>query len=86
MKIKYGKGKTQFGRGVSIKLSGNEVATAISAYLVSQNIYVSGARTITVNNEHIKNGEIYVDPSGFVINKKGFKMSGRKKYKKEVKR
>lgn len=58
--------KTSNG-GTEIKLRGDQVATAIDAYLVSHNIYVSGPRTITVNNERCRHGEIYVDPSGFVI-------------------
>lgn len=78
MIVKYGKEKTQFGTGVDIILTGNEVATAIDSYLVSHNIHVDGARTITVNNELCKEGRIYVDPSGFVISK-GKKFSGRGK-------
>ena len=69
MKIQYGKGSTEFGTGVKIDLSGDEVATAIDAYLVAHNVYVSGARTIRVNGERIEDGEIYVDPSGFVVSK-----------------
>jgi hypothetical protein len=51
MKIKKGKGKTEFGRGVDIKLTGDEVAAAIDAYLVARGVSVSGPRTITVNGE-----------------------------------
>lgn len=81
MTIKYGKGKTQYGPGISIKLKSYEVAIAIDAYLVSHRIYVSGPRTITIDNKLCGNGEIYVDPSGFVINSKGNKLSGRGKNK-----
>lgn len=35
MEVKYGKGKTQYGPGVSIDLTGDEVVTAIDAYLVA---------------------------------------------------
>ena len=77
MKIDYGKGKTEYGPGVEIKLSGNEVARAISAYLVARGVHVNGPRTITVNGELCDYGRVYVDPSGFVINKKGEKLSGR---------
>ena len=77
MKIDYGKGKTEYGPGVEIKLSGNEIARAISAYLVARGVYVNGPRTITVNGELCDYGRVYVDPSGFVINKKGEKLSGR---------
>lgn len=76
MKVKYGNGKTQYGPGVKIKLTGEEVATAIDAYLVAHGIYVQGPRTIKVNNELCKKGSIYVDPSGFVIYK-GERLSGR---------
>lgn len=77
MNIKKGKGTTEYGRGVEIKLTGTEVATAINAYLVARGVTVSGARTITVNGELCKEGEIYVDPSGFCIDKKGKKFDGR---------
>ena len=78
MDIKYGAGKTKFGPGVSIELDGNEIATAIDAYLVAHNVYVSGPRTIRVSGEPIEGGHVYVDPSGFVISD-GNKYSGRGK-------
>jgi len=67
MNIKFGKGKTEYGPGVQIDLTGDEIATAIDAYLVAHGVFVSGPRTITVSGELIKCGEIYVDPSGFVV-------------------
>jgi len=67
MKIKYGKGKTKFGTGVNIKLSGSEVAMAIHTYLTAHNVHISGASTIRVNGELCEKGSIYVDPSAFVI-------------------
>jgi hypothetical protein len=76
MKVKRGKGKTKYGPGVEIKLSGREVATAISAYLTAHQIHVSGAHTITVNGSLCWDGKVYVDPSGFVV-AKGKKHSGR---------
>ena len=76
MNIQFGKGKTKYGPGVEINLTGDEVATAIDAYLVAHGIYISGARTISVNDELCKIGQIYVDPSGFVISN-GNKWSGR---------
>ncbi len=75
MKIKHGRGKTEYGPGVDIKLTGSEVATAIDAWLVAHGVFVSGTRTITVNRELITSGKIYVDPSGFVI-ADGKKLSG----------
>jgi len=76
MKIKHGKGTTEYGPGVDIDLSGNEVATAIDAYLVARGVHVVGSRTIRVNGKLCGYGSVYVDPSGFVINK-GKKTSGR---------
>lgn len=76
MEVKFGKGKTEYGPGVSIELEGWEVATAIDAYLVAHGIHISGARTISVNDELCEYGRIYVDPSGFVISD-GDRISGR---------
>jgi hypothetical protein len=44
---------------------------------VCHGAHVSGPRTITVNGELCEVGNIYVDPSGFVITPKGKKVSGR---------
>lgn len=76
MKIQFGNGTTEFGPGVQIDLTGDEVATAIHAYLVARNTYISGPRTITVNGKLCKFGGVYVDPSGFVV-RKGLKWTGR---------
>jgi hypothetical protein len=76
MDVKRGGGATKYGPGVSINLTGDEVAIAIDAYLVAHRIYVSGPRTITVNGKLCEVGHIYVDPSGFVI-ADGLKISGR---------
>jgi len=67
MKIKHAKGKTEYGPGVEIKLTGSEVATAIDAYLVAHGVYVSGPRTITANGKLCESGRVYVDPSGYVV-------------------
>lgn len=67
MTVKHGNGKTEYGPGVAIDLTGEEVATAIDAYLVAHGIVVRGPRTITVNGELCNEGHIYIDPSGFVI-------------------
>ena len=53
--------------GVKIDLSGDEITTAIDAYLIAHTVYVKGARTIRVNGSLIENGSIYIDPSGYVI-------------------
>lgn len=76
MDIVFGKGKTKFGPGVCVNLTGDEVATAIHAYLVAHQIYIHGPATVSVNGELCNNGRIYVDPSGFVI-ADGQKYSGR---------
>lgn len=75
MKVKFGKGKSEYGPGVLIKLTGDEVAKAIDAYLVAHNIHVNGPRTTSVNGKMCKVGRVYVDPSGFVIYK-GVKYPG----------
>lgn len=76
MEVKHGTGKTKYGPGIDITLTGEEVAKAISAYLVAHGVYVNGPRTITVNDDLCDYGRIYVDPSGFVIND-GERLSGR---------
>jgi len=76
METKHGEVKSKYGPGVSIDMDGEEVATAIDAYLVAHGVYVNGPRTITVNGCMIYDGRVYVDPSGFVVSK-GKKLSGR---------
>lgn len=83
MKIKYGAGTTEFGPGVNIDLSGDEIAIAIGAYLVAHNVHIQGPRTIKVNGELIEDGYVYVDPSGYVI-ENGVKFSGRGPYNKSL--
>ena len=79
MKIKHGTGPTKYGPGVEIELTGDEVAVAIDAYLVARRVVVRGPRTITVNGELCERGRVYVDPSGFVINRRGEKLDGRER-------
>lgn len=74
--IRYGKGKTEYGPGVQIDLTSEEVAQAISAYLVSHDINVFGPRTITIGGKLCEDAEVYVDPSGKVIHE-GMEISGR---------
>lgn len=78
MKVKYGKGKTEYGPGVDIKLTGTEVAMAIYTYLTAHDVHIIGAATIRVNGKMIKKGGIYVDPSGSVV-KNGKKFNGNGK-------
>lgn len=67
MDVQYGNGRTKYGPGVEINLSGEEVATAIYTYLAAHRVHVSGPATITVNGELCERGQVYVDPSGSVI-------------------
>ena len=76
MEVKYGNGKTEYGLGVDIRLTGDEVAVAIEAYLVSHGVCVRGPRTISVNGELCEDGRVYVDPAGFVVTG-GERLSGR---------
>lgn len=76
MIVKHGEGSTEYGPGVSIELTGDEVATAINAWLVAHGIHASGPRTVTVNGVLCEAGRVYVDPSGFVV-ADGKKTSGR---------
>ena len=76
MNIEYGKGKTRYGPGVNIYLTGEDVVGAILAFLVAHSININGPCTAVVNGELCESGCIYVDPSGFVIDK-GKLISGR---------
>lgn len=76
MKVKHGNGTTEFGPGVLVELSGAEIATAIDSYLVSHGVHIDGPRTITVNGNLCAYGNVYIDPSGFVI-ANGRRFSGR---------
>lgn len=62
MEISFGEGKTEYGPGVQINLTGNEVT-----YLTAHNVHIFGPATITVNGELCKIGSVYVDPSGRVV-------------------
>lgn len=64
--IKYGRGKTEYGPGIEIVLTGEMVAIAIHSYLVAHGIHISGPSTVTVNDDLCEYGEVYVDPSGHV--------------------
>lgn len=67
MEIVHGQGKTVYGPGVSIELTGDEVAVAILTYLTAHGVHITGPRTITVNGELCDVGQVYVDPSGSVV-------------------
>lgn len=76
MNIKFGDGKTEYGPGVLIQLTGTEIAIAIHAYLTAHAVDINGPRTITVNGKLCDNAKIYIDPSGFVMYN-GERWSGR---------
>ncbi len=80
MEIKHGSGSTEFGPGVDIILTGDEVATAIDTYLSAHGIYVRGPRTTTVNGDLAKVGRVYIDPQGYVVSD-GIRTSGRGPHK-----
>jgi hypothetical protein len=76
MNVRYGDGTTEYGPGVTIEITGDEVAIAIESWLVGQNVHIRGARTITVNSELCEAGQVYVDPGAFVM-AYGQRFSGR---------
>jgi hypothetical protein len=76
MEVRFGEGRTEYGPGVAIEMTGEEVALAISAYLVAHDVHIVGARTITVNGELCEVGRVYVDPSGSVVTD-GRRFTGR---------
>lgn len=76
MIVRFGGGKTEYGPGVAVDLTGDEVVRAISAYLVAHGVYVDGPRTVTVNGDLCEMGRVYVDPSGFVVYN-GERLTGR---------
>jgi len=78
MHVDYGEGQTEYGPGVSIDLTGAEIALAIDAYLVAHDCHVRGPRTITVNGELCRDGNVYFHPSGIVVHR-GRRLSGRGK-------
>ena len=84
MKVDYGNGKTKYGPGVEIKLTGEDVAKAIYLYLFSKDVKITGSATIKVNDDLCRHGIVYVDPSGYVMNR-GVKLSGRDVMNEEVK-
>ena len=69
MKIDYGTGKTKYGPGVLIDLTAEELATAITSWLVANDVHIQGPRTIRVwsdDNAYLEAGQVYVDPNGQV--------------------
>ena len=77
MKIKHGAGTT-IGPGISITFTGEELARAINAFVAAQGVHIEGPRTVRVRKELCSSVEIYVDPSGFVIDAEGTEYSGRR--------
>jgi hypothetical protein len=67
--VAIGEGKSEYGPGVRITMDGNAVARAIDHWLHAKGIYITGARTITLDGELLldRDASVYVDPSGFVM-------------------
>lgn len=61
----------------TVELSGDEVATAIDAYLVARRISVSGSRTITMRGELLYGASIYVDSSGRLVDNRKRRLKHR---------
>lgn len=79
MKVKHGKGKTEYGPGVVVTLKPNEVAMAIYTYLTAHDIHIQGPATMSMRGELFGKCRIYVDPSGSVIaNGEGYSGRGGK--------
>jgi len=79
MNVQHGNSTLSTGPGVTICLSGEEVATAIEAYLVAHNIVADGFRTVSINGNFCGPDRgtctIHVAPAGFVITN-GVKFTG----------
>jgi hypothetical protein len=67
LEVRYGEGKTEFGPGVTIEFPGADVVEAITDWLTSKGVTMTGPRSIKVNGERCRIGRIYVDPSGEVV-------------------
>lgn len=76
MDIKYGNGSSQYGPGVSVEMTGDELAMAVDAWLESQGLLIAGPRTVRVNGARCESAHVYVDPSGAVL-ARGRHYSGR---------
>ncbi len=76
MKVKFGNGATVYGPGIIISLTGDDVASAITTWLMLKGVYISGPRTVSVNDELCEKGNVHVDPSGYVIHN-GQRLDGR---------
>jgi len=68
MEISLGNGKTKYGTGVQIDLTGEDLTNAIYQYLEKNDVYVDGAATIRVDGELCRDitAGMYVDPSANV--------------------
>ncbi len=76
MIVEPGKGTTKYGTGILINLTGDEVATAIDAYLVCHGVITNGPRTVKINGELCDDAYVYVNPAGSIIHE-GTYISGR---------
>ncbi len=76
MVISNGNGNTEYGMGISISLSSEQVCQALIKYIDELGVKIDGPRTITVNGKLVIGANIYVDPSGTIS------MHGRTKLEK----
>lgn len=76
MEVKFGASSSEYGPGVAVELTGDEIDRAITTYLHAHGVYISGARTVRVNGDFCGSGRVFVDPSGFVMHE-GRRYNGR---------
>lgn len=63
MKVQHSK----VGDGVEVNLTGDELAMAVDLFLYSRQVLVVGPRTVKVNGQKCESAQVYVDPSGYVM-------------------
>ena len=76
MDIVKGKGETLYGKGISILLTGDEVAMAIRDWIKNKATHISGPSTVLIESKLCTGAEVYVDPSGYVEDFTGKRYSG----------
>lgn len=67
MRVKRGTASDDSHPGVTIDLTGDEVATAIRHWLHGQGVLIFGSSTVRVDGNLCDSGQVYVDPSGNVV-------------------
>ena len=78
MEIKIGENDLSgYGPGVVVLMTEDEVALAVTSWLVTHNVYIFGPRTVRVGGAWC-GAEVFVDPEGSAI-ADGKRYSGRGK-------